>query len=51
MIVDPKNQGMMLRFKAIQTAVSKLAIELHSIPALSSSELVGALTATAKEPP
>ena len=51
MIVDPKNQGMMLRFKAIQTAVPKLAMELHSIPALSSSELVGALTATAKEPP
>jgi putative ABC transport system substrate-binding protein len=51
MIVDPKNQGMMLRFKAIQTAVSKLAMELHSIPALSSSELVGELTTAAKEPP
>ena len=29
----------------------KLAIELQSIPALGSSELVGALTAAAKEPP
>jgi putative tryptophan/tyrosine transport system substrate-binding protein len=51
MIVDPKNQGMMLRVKAIQTAVPKLAIELQPIPVLSSSELVGALTAAAKEPP
>src|SRR6516165_2004579 len=51
MIVDPKNQGMMLRFKAIETAVQKLAIELHSIPALSSSELVHALTAAADNPP
>jgi ABC-type uncharacterized transport system substrate-binding protein len=51
MIVDPKNQGMMLRFKAIETAVRKLAIELHSIPALSSSELVHALTTGANEPP
>ena len=51
MIVDPKNQGMMLRLKAIKTAVPKLAIELQSIPALGSSELVGALTAAAKEPP
>jgi len=50
MIVDPKNQGMMLRLKAIQTAVPKLAIELQSIPALSSSELVDALTEAAKEP-
>jgi hypothetical protein len=39
MIVDPKNQGMMLRVKAIQTVVPKLAIELQSIPALNSSEL------------
>jgi putative ABC transport system substrate-binding protein len=51
MIVDPKNQGMMLRFKSIQTAVPKLAIELHSIPALSSTELVDTLRAAAKEPP
>jgi putative tryptophan/tyrosine transport system substrate-binding protein len=51
MIVDPKNQGMMLRLKAIQTATPKLAIELQSIPALTSSELVEALTAAAKQPP
>jgi putative ABC transport system substrate-binding protein len=51
MIVDPKNQGMMLRLKAIQTAVPKLAIGLQTIPAVSSSELAGALTAAAKEPP
>jgi putative ABC transport system substrate-binding protein len=51
MIVDPKNQGMMLRFKAIQTAVPKLAIELQSILAASSSELVGTLAAAAKDPP
>jgi len=50
MIVDPKNPGMMLRLKAIQTAAPKLAIELQSIPALGSSELVDALAA-AKEPP
>src|SRR5207249_2870482 len=51
MIVDPKNQGMMLRFKAIQTAVLKLAIELQSILAVSSSELAGALAAATKAPP
>ena len=51
MIVDPKNQGMMLRLKAIQTAAPKLAIELQSIPALTSGELVEGLTAAAKQPP
>jgi len=51
MIVDPKNQGMMLRFKAVQTAVPKLAIHLQSIMAVSSSELVAALAAAAKDPP
>src|SRR6266446_707484 len=50
MIVDPKNQGMMLRLNAILTGAPKLAIELQSIPALSSNELIGALTAV-KEPP
>jgi len=50
MIVDSKNPGMMLRLKAIQSAAPKLAIELQSIPALGSSELVDALAA-AKEPP
>ena len=51
MIVDPNNQGMMLRFKAIQTAAPKLAIELQSILAAGSSELVAALAAAAKDPP
>jgi len=51
MIVDPKNQGMMLRLKAIQTAAPKLAIELQSIPTLTSSELVEALIAASRQPP
>ncbi len=51
MIVDPKNPGMMLRFKAIQTAVPKLAIELQPILAVSSIELVGALAVAAKNAP
>jgi hypothetical protein len=34
MIVDPNNQGMMLRLKAIQTAAAKLAIDIQSIHAL-----------------
>src|SRR5215469_15224012 len=38
MIVDPKNQGMMLRLKAIRTAAPKLAIELQPIPVLNSSD-------------
>jgi len=48
LIVDPNNQGMMLRFKAIQAAVPKLEIELQTIVAVGSSELVKALTAAAK---
>ena len=51
MIFDPKNRGMMLRLKALEIAATKLAIELQSIPALSSSEIVGALTLAAKNPP
>jgi putative ABC transport system substrate-binding protein len=51
MIFDPKNQGMMLRLKAIEIAAKKLAIELQSIAALSSSELAAALTLAAKDPP
>jgi ABC-type uncharacterized transport system substrate-binding protein len=51
MIFDPKNQGMMLRLKAIEIAAKTLAIELQSIPALSSSELAAALTLVAKNPP
>jgi putative ABC transport system substrate-binding protein len=51
MIVDPKNQGMMLRLNAIRTAALKLAIEIQSIPAPSPNELAGMLTAAAKDPP
>jgi putative tryptophan/tyrosine transport system substrate-binding protein len=51
MIVDPKNQGMMLRLNAIKTAALKLAIEIQSIPALSPNELAGALSAAAQDPP
>jgi len=51
LIVDPNNQGMMLRFKAIQAAVPKLQIELQTIVAVGSSELVKALTAAAKVAP
>ena len=51
MIFDPKNQGMMLRLKAIEIAAKKLAIELQSIAALSSSETAAALTLAAKDPP
>jgi ABC-type uncharacterized transport system substrate-binding protein len=51
MIFDPKNQGMMLRLKAIEIAAKTLAIELQSIPALSSSELAAALTLVGKNPP
>jgi putative ABC transport system substrate-binding protein len=51
MIFDPKNQGMMFRLKALETAAPKLAIELQSIPALSASELAGALAAAATDPP
>jgi putative ABC transport system substrate-binding protein len=51
MIVDQKNPGMMLRLEAIQTAAPKLAIDLQSIPVLTSSELVEALTAAARQPP
>jgi ABC-type uncharacterized transport system substrate-binding protein len=34
MIVDPNNQGMKLRLKAIQTAAAKLAIDIQPIHAL-----------------
>jgi len=51
MIVEPKNQGMVLRLNAIRTAALKLAIELQSIPALGPNELAGALTAATKDPP
>jgi putative ABC transport system substrate-binding protein len=51
MIFDPKNQGMMLRLGAMKTAAAKLAIEFQSIPALSSRELGGALTAAFNDPP
>jgi putative tryptophan/tyrosine transport system substrate-binding protein len=51
MIFDPKNQGMMLRLKAIEVAATKLAINLQSIPALNASELAAALKLVAKDPP
>jgi putative ABC transport system substrate-binding protein len=51
MIFDPKNQGMLLRVKAIKTAALNLAIEFQSISALSRNELAGALTTAAKDPP
>ena len=43
MIFDPKNRGMMIRLKAIEAAAARLAIELQTIPALSSNELEAAL--------
>src|SRR6516165_2085709 len=51
MIFDPKNQGMMFRLRALETAAPKLAIELQSIPALSANGLAGALSAAAMDPP
>jgi putative ABC transport system substrate-binding protein len=51
MIVDPRNQGMMLRSKAIGTAVPKLALDLQSIAVTSSDGLVETLAAVAKDPP
>jgi putative ABC transport system substrate-binding protein len=51
MIFDPKNRGMVLRLDAIKTAALKLAIEIQPIPALSSSELAGALASAAIDPP
>jgi putative ABC transport system substrate-binding protein len=41
MIVNPKNQGMMLRLNAILTGAPKLAIELQSILALVQTNLLG----------
>jgi len=51
MIFDPKNQGMLLRVKAIKTAALKLEIEFQSILAVGRNELAGVLTAAAKDPP
>jgi putative tryptophan/tyrosine transport system substrate-binding protein len=51
MIVDPKNPGMMLRFKAIQAAVPRLAIELQPIFAQSSIELAKTLAVATNNPP
>jgi putative ABC transport system substrate-binding protein len=51
MIFDPKNQGMMFRLKAIETAAPKLAIALEPIPAVGANELAGALSVAAKNPP
>jgi putative ABC transport system substrate-binding protein len=51
MIFDPKNQGMMFRLRALESAARKLAIELQSIPALNASELAGGLATVATDPP
>ncbi|MGB9122042.1 MAG: ABC transporter substrate-binding protein [Candidatus Angelobacter sp.] len=51
MIFDPKNQGMMFRLRALESAARKLAIELQPIPAISPSELAGGLAAAARHPP
>ncbi len=51
MIFDPKNRGMMIRLKAIEAAAAGLAIELQTIPALSSNDLEAALSLAAKDPP
>jgi putative ABC transport system substrate-binding protein len=51
MIFDPKNRGMMLRVKAVENAATKLALDLQSIPALNSRELLTDLTDAAKNPP
>ena len=50
-IFDPNNPGMMLRIKSLTAAAPKLAVELQSIPALSSHDLGVALAATAKDAP
>ena len=50
-IFDPNNPGMMLRIRRMTAAAPKLAMELQSIPALNSHELVVALAAAAKEAP
>jgi putative tryptophan/tyrosine transport system substrate-binding protein len=51
MIVDPKNQGMMLRVEAIKTAASKLEIEFQSIPVLDKEALLNELVTLANAPP
>ena len=51
MIWDPNNRGMTLRLTAIQAAALKLGIEVQSIAAPNLDDLVGALTAAAKNPP
>jgi putative tryptophan/tyrosine transport system substrate-binding protein len=51
-IFDPKNQGMMFRVRALETAaVVDLNIEFQSIPALSANQLAEALTSAAMHPP
>jgi putative tryptophan/tyrosine transport system substrate-binding protein len=51
MIFDPKNQGMMFRVRALETAAAYLNIEFQSIPALSANQLAEALTSAAMHPP
>jgi len=50
-IFDPNNPGMMLRIKRLTAATPKLAMELQSIPALSSHELGVALASAVKDAP
>ena len=50
-IFDPNNPGMMLRIKRLMAAAPKVAVELQSIPALSSRALGIALAAAAKDAP
>jgi putative ABC transport system substrate-binding protein len=51
MIFDPRNQGMMFRVKAVETAARKLGMELRSMPALGPRELAGTLMAANKDAP
>lgn len=51
MIFDPKNQGMMSRLRAVETAAPKLEMELQPIPALTANELADALASVARDPP
>jgi putative ABC transport system substrate-binding protein len=51
MIFDPKNQGMMFRLRALESAAPQLATELEPIPALDAKELSGALINAAVHPP
>ena len=51
MIFDPKNQGMMFRVRALDTAAQQLATQLQTIPALSAKDLRSVLTTASLQPP